>query len=296
MTPCNLRLPVVIEIHHVQIIMKRIGKYGARTSFVVDKPSLKRALRGMRGGAGGGGIGNCQELINNDLEQGKNEWLQLLAVLQNIEGKGIATMLGKIETRKVVIKVQLAEQAQREYAVHEKLHDCKGIIPYSCMFTCDGDKDYIESFGTHKEMQHVCKGKGTSMGVIIMPFYEKRALEDALKNGNKIDLKLLLKSVIQNYFSAFLKHGFTHGDFFTKNVLLDDKGEPVLIDFEKSAFDGNATTFWRDIDDLLGDIGRYVFRIQLDDIARVVMINRAYNIPPSPRSVEDLVGAIERLL
>lgn len=134
------------------------------------------------------------------------------------------------------------------------------------------------------------------MGVIIMPYYERGSMEeDALQNGT-LDIKMILKHVLENYGVAYEKHGFTHGDLFTKKILLDDKGSPVLIDFEKSRFDRDSTTFWRDVDDLFGDIGRFKYKQELDDVSRVIMINRAYNIPPSMRVIQDLVDALNRLL
>lgn len=78
--------------------------------------------------------------------------------MRHIHGKGIATMLGKINTKRVVVKVQMREQARQEYMIHERLIDCDGIVPYYCLFTCNGDTNYIHAFGTHKEIQNLCDG------------------------------------------------------------------------------------------------------------------------------------------
>jgi hypothetical protein len=57
-----------------------IGKAGICTSWIVKKSLFKKLI--------GGKIDNCQEHIDNN-----PEWLQLNKVLQNIRGKGIATII-----------------------------------------------------------------------------------------------------------------------------------------------------------------------------------------------------------
>ena len=268
--------------------VRRIGKGGVATSFIVKKSVLKRLLRG--------GSLECQK--NIDADPG---WLQLSQVLQNIPGKGIATMLGKIPEQQVVVKAQLRAEAQSEFDIQDRLKDYAGFVKYLCIFECDGDKEYISRFAFVNDATKICRAKGNSMGVIIMPYYANGSLEDLLKSGvdTATDKSKLVKdtvvSVIGYLKDAYIDSGFTHGDLFTKNILLDANNKPVIIDFEKSYFDKSISTFWRDIDDLLGDVSRYLYKTQIDDACRVIMINRAYNLPPSDATLKDLIFAIQNM-
>jgi serine/threonine protein kinase len=264
--------------------LKQIGKGGIETSFVVGKNRLKKILKG--------GTSNCQQNIDKDIDNKEPGWLQLTSVLQNISGKGIASMIANIDTKDVVVKVQVAENAALEYQFQQQLQAQKGFIHYQCYFTCAGDKSYIEQFSNHKKTL-LCTDKGVSMGVIVMPYYPRGSLEDCLKQKKVRDIKTILVNTIKYVFGAFVAIGFTHGDLFTKNILLDNDDNPIMIDFEKSRMDKDQVTFWRDIDDLLGDVSRFVHKQSFDDISRVIMINRAYNVPPNDQNITDLVHAIQ---
>ena len=81
--------------------MERVGhttKFNA--SFIVSKKYLKTFL------IKGGNISNCQQNIDEQIDR-NIEWLTLENVLQNIPGKEIATLVGKIKTTNVVIKMNI---------------------------------------------------------------------------------------------------------------------------------------------------------------------------------------------
>jgi serine/threonine protein kinase len=267
--------------------MHGIGKRGAYTSWVVQKAHLQRILS-SKGGAG--------EIFQENIDEDP-DWLQLVQVLQNIRGKGIATMLGKIDGNQVVVKAQLARDAQSEYQIQEKLRGMQGFIQYECMFTCAGKKDYIEQFGTVNNKTKLCLARGTGMGVIVMPYYTNGSLEMYLRRTKKpnIDLvKRVLQTVVWNLFQAYDALGFTHGDLYPKNIVLDESNTPVLLDFEKSLFNSphRLMTFWRDIDDLFGEVARYVLQDSLNDVARIVINNLARKQEPTQQLIKDLAKAI----
>jgi serine/threonine protein kinase len=271
--------------------MHGIGKRGAYTSWVVQKGDLQRIL--SRGGAGK----SCQESIDDDIDKGSADWLQLVQVLQNIRGKGIATMIGKIDGNQVVVKAQLARDAQSEYQIQEQLRRMQGFIRYECMFTCAGKKDYIEQFGTVNNKTKLCLARGTGMGVIVMPYYTNGSLEMYLRRTKKpnIDLvKRVLQTVVWNLFQAYDALGFTHGDLYPKNIVLDESNSPVLLDFEKSLFNSphRLMTFWRDIDDLFDEVARYVLQDSLNDVARIVINHLARKQEPTQQLIKDLADAI----
>jgi len=277
--------------------LRQIGKGGMYTSFVLKKSLLKKLAKG--------GANECQDNINSEIDnKDKNTppWLQIKSVLQNIKGKGIATVLGSIDTKDVVIKAQSKYEADKEFNTQQKLKDMSGFIQYTCLFTCEGNKSYIENFAFHGDNTRLCNAKGVTMGIIVMPFYKKSSLEDYLKTSVENDkmqkIKQCMIKVIENITNAFNDRSFTHGDLFSKNIVLDDEYNPIIIDFEKSGFEENnqkLSTFWRDLDDFLGDMSRYAFRQELDIISRIILINRAYGLGPSGKPIEDLLFALKNI-
>lgn len=271
-------------------VIKQIGKGGAFTSFIVHKKQLKTILKG------GNSWSNCQESMNDQIVNNK-QWLDIIKVLQNIPGKGIATMIGNIKNSEVIVKIQMEKESHHEFNIQNELKNINGFIKYYCQFFCEGDKDYIEQYSTVKQGR-LCKAIGNNMGIIIMPYYNNGCLEDQLKKGsiNIINIRNVITKVIQSMFDAYEHCEFTHGDLFTKNVILDNDYNPIIIDFEKSSVHkSNTDRFWRDLDDFLGDIARYELKDRLEAICRILIMNRAYNIPPNNNNMSDLINAINNL-
>lgn len=282
--------------------MDRLGNVGAMTSWVVPKKDLllrilrRRNERLLRGGAS---ITDCQRRIDEEIDGGRR-WLQLEHVLQNLRGEGIATLLGRIRSDRVVVKVQPRAAAEREMAVQSQLADVEGFARFHCLFECDGGPGYVETFGTVGEVMRdrVCSSKGDALGIIVMPYHAGGSLEDVLRNGryDERDVKDAIAVVVRALYEAYRRKRFTHGDTFTKNVVLDDRGRPILIDFEHSAFEGSLVQFWRDLDNLLGDVGRYWQdkTSTLDAITRVMIVHRAYEHAPDERVISDIIEAVRR--
>ena len=261
---------------------RNIGKSGLETSFVLRKSLLKKIQRG--GGA------TCQESIENNVQ-----WLQLTQTLQNIPGKGIATMVGNIDSLEVIVKVQMHDRAKSEYGVQQRLKDLSGFVEYTCFFTCEGDKRYIESFSLAKDARRLCKEKGVSMGVIVMPYHKNGSFEEYLMtNPDKDAIKKIICVVVSHVFEAYTVEGFTHGDLFAKNIVLDKDYGPVILDFEKSKFSTDVSRFWLDLDDFLNDVARFSFAQELEGISRMhVVMNRAYRKRPTDDILDSLLSAIK---
>jgi len=272
--------------------VRSIGKAGAFTSWIVKKSALRKMT--------GGTMRDCQTNIESDIDNGKATWLQLQKVIQNIPGKGIATILGTIQGTDVVVKAQETGEANKEYAMQAKLADLPGFVQYHCLFTCHVAKDYIQSFATVNEQKMLCTAKGNSMGVIVMPYYKNGSFEEVLKRASLDKDKCIniWKAIIVNYVGAYNAKEMTHGDFFTKNVVLDDDMQPFILDFEKSQFNAERRRdmFWNDMDNMCLDLSRYTaFSSQIYDVARVLTIHRAYGQEPTPEIIRDLLAAIDRL-
>ncbi len=269
----------------------RLGKRGLATSFVVRRD---RVLSLVGGGA------SCQEELNAEIDNPNDPaWLQLSAVLQNVVGKGIATFVGRIRQEHVVVKIQDAEAALKEYNVSKQLKQVPGFIRIACYATCHGTRSYIESFQSVTES--ICRSKGLSMGVLVMPFYPKTSLQGCIptlmKNGK---LAEVVCEVIRNYFKAYATLKFTHGDLFTKNVVLTNNYTPVIIDFEKSEF-GSARhnlVFWKDIMDFLGDIVNATNAYEVDDavVRPFVIMNLATKKDPTESVVNEMLSRLNEVL
>lgn len=276
--------------------ISKIGKTGIQTSYRISKTLAKKLLKG--------GSGACQDEIYKEIDNPNSPWIQLVETFQNIQGKGIATLLGRIQQKEVIIKVQYADSAKNELEMNNvlKINETEGFIHFECFATCEGDKKYIESFGVFNEKSRLCKAKGVSMGIIIMPYYENGSFENFLKTYSNIDklekVKSIMKTVIKNYFNAYQKLSFTHGDFFSKNVVLDKDFNPVIIDFELAEVSqaNKLTRFWIDIEDLFNDLIRYTKWYQLDDIIRQhIWMNRAMSKEPDRLWLKGLTKGVDEV-
>lgn len=192
----------------------RLGKIGVNTTFVVKKNNLKKLLD-FSGIAGN--FNNCQNDMNKQIDTNE-QWLSLSKIIQNIPGKGIASLLGQVKETDIVVKVQLQDSAIQEYNFlagdNSPLKDINGFIKYYCYFNCEGTKEYIESYSTMKEIK-LCphqrkadargkpQGKGSSIGIIVMPYYKKGSIQDNIINLSKKDMKIILIKIINIYYEAF---------------------------------------------------------------------------------------------
>ncbi len=266
--------------------IERLGNIASvYTTYKISKPFAKHLFKG--------GALNCQKEINAQIDNPNT------TLIQNIPNKGIATILGKIPSKTVIIKVQPTNEATSEYNMNRILNNTslKGFVVFECFATCDGSKQHIEELNVVQNSK-LCTKKGTSMGIIIMPFYENGSLESAMKQTkiNSEQLCEIILEVISNYYIAFVKTGFLHRDFFSKNIVLDKNNKPFIIDFEKSKFDKNAyTNFWRDLDSFLNDIAfvKPEYEKHVNGICRELYFHMAYSKEPSDKLMRSLYDMIK---
>lgn len=214
----------------------------------------------------------------------------LKSLLQHIPDTNIASVLESIKGEIIVVKVQLADAANKEQEVSLALQNQKGIFKFGCIFFCNGSKEYIEAFGSNNNVP---------LGVILMQHFKHGDFGTYLKSDQveKTIVKKILVIVIKNYATAFLETGFTHGDFYPKNIFLDTLNKPFIGDFEKSTFTRKAISFWRDIDDMIGEVSRFFFDRELTDICRTfVFTAMAYNKEPTKDQIDNIVKAIKKMI
>lgn len=263
------------------------------TLFLVNKVALKKSVASSKTRRGGGS--SCQDSIDEQIDGGKH-WITLTKLLQNVKGKGIATLVAKIPDREVVVKVQEIVAARKELEVFEALAHRKlgGFLRPFCFFTCDGarggsegTREYVESL---TEGYGLCGAKGTAMGVIVMPHYSKGSFEDYLKEKGRNDVKtvkMIASVVVSTVFDAFNAAGFVHGDLFPKNILIGDGMVPVLTDFELAEF------FWIDLGGFFDSLIKYGYT-EFDEFQRKhVLMNRAYGRSPDATMRDSIIADLK---
>jgi serine/threonine protein kinase len=252
----------------------------------------------------------CQEKIDNEIDN-KYNWIYLKNILQNIAGKDIITILAEIEKKNIVLKIQNFDKGKHEFDIQENLKNCKGFVQFCCHFNClINKKFYTKEYQNTKNIKNnknkICSSKGNQMWINVMPYYNKKSLEDYLiKNKNfdtnhqkMIKLTKIIKKLINNYSYAFRETGFVHKDFEPKNIILDYHDNPIIIDFENSNFSKNIGFFWSDLDRFFIVMSNYFSNKYLfDDFIREhIMMNGAFGKQPTTEIIDKLLIALEKLL
>lgn len=206
-------------------------------------------------------ISNCQHEANAAITKGRTvDWLHVeksLKITQDYDKSRVLKAV--LKSKKHVIAKIGDDMIQREYQLAERLKSKRGFIRFFCYFTCDDD--YLEHPGTRKTM---CKGHGSKMNIILMPYYELGSVGDYGWNMKNVGI---LRSVVQQtmliVFSSWYEDGFIHGDLHVKNVLIKPNHyshmnlnvnkkkfrvetlgySPVIMDFENSRFENKRNAF-----------------------------------------------------
>ena len=129
-----------------------------------------------------------------------------------------------------------------------------------------------------------------------MQYYSNGSFEDKLLTLNYNELSTIVKSIIINYFNAFLQENFIHGDFEPKNIILNNNNEPLIIDFENSNFTGNIMSFWRDLDRFFYIIQRYI-KFNLNNFIREnIIMHMAFNKKPTEDIIVLLLNNFQNII
>ena len=165
----------------------------------------------------------------------------------------------KENSGKIVVKIGKSNDiVKQEYDVAIKLEKLEGFIKMHCLFSCYNNANFsnindpinINDF-------EVCQPKHTSnVDVLIMPYINKgQTINDYLESGiEPAEYKKILKQVISNLYNAFVKTGFVHKDLHFGNILIDEKNDPIIMDFDTSEFNKIQGFFWADLQRLFGNV------------------------------------------
>jgi len=196
-----------------------------------------------------------------DCDKIKNDPTTLTVLNGNVRAKHTMVINAVVKEfhNKIVVKIGKTNALVRqEYNISKKLIDAgvHGFIRMDCVFSC---KNSIEKYKIGEQIDEdtfqLCDSNGNdNIDVIIMPFIGKGI---TLKNYlvDAIKYKKILKQVVENLFSAFSKTGFVHGDMHFGNILIDDDGEPIIMDFDTSVFVSQSVSqwgFWADLFRIIG--------------------------------------------
>lgn len=212
----------------------------------------------------------CQDRITNESPT-TNEWLSIVGPLKKTNQRDLNRVLkGILERRKAVaIKISASQLLAKEYTISSILKDIPGFMQPYCFFQCDDDYKEHPS----KERPTLCKGPGTSMSILVMPYLEEGSMREFNWLSNPGALHSCLMQFVCSLMQAYEMLGVMHNDTHFDNVLLKKTTQKeveyvlggkqvriptngyliVIMDFELS-FNEIATNRGRAIGHLYDDI------------------------------------------
>ena len=175
----------------------------------------------------------CENRITNE-NHNTAGWLEIEKTLNPTNRRELSHILKGVfeRRRKVVAKVSDRETLKKEYDLGLKLYRTSpGFIKYICHFSCNDD------YRKYKEVDKgssLCYGKGDTMNVLVLPYYELGSVRDYDWTGKTHILIQCMKQIILSYFQSFLATGFYHNDIHLANVLI----KPTTKEFIEYSIDG----------------------------------------------------------
>lgn len=162
----------------------------------------------------------CQDRISAATPS-TNEWLTLVGTLKAPTQKDVHRVLeGILEKRKrVAVKLSASPSVYKEYKIAQELHDVPGFIRPLCYFECEDS--YTEFPSKTKEHTALCRGPGTSMKVLVLPFLEEGSMRSC--NWAKKPAAVLHACLLQcmcSLLQVYEAKGILHSDTHLDNVLL----------------------------------------------------------------------------
>lgn len=163
-------------------------------------------------------IVTCQDRISSKTPS-TNEWLTITNSLKPAKQTDLHRVLkGILEKRKrVAIKISSSPYLNKEYTTAITLKDIPGFIRPICFFECEDSYSEFPS----SERTSLCKGPGSSLKVLVLPFFE----EGSIRNYNWSTkppeaLQSCMLQCLCSLLQAYEKHGFIHSDTHMDNVLI----------------------------------------------------------------------------
>lgn len=202
-------------------------------------------------------VSTCQDRIS------KKDWIQVQHSLKPLQNYDKSMVLkGVLEKHtNVIVKLGDNNEIKHEYEMGKLLSKVKGFVKFICFFQCNDD--FLQYPKTT-----LCQGDGSSMQVIVMPYFEMGPLSGAF---NVVSTKIFtscLKHAVMSIIDAFFIANIGHNDFHVGNVVLKKTSQRKIVyqpfpnkppfeietngvrtwimDFEKSAQVDNTSMVARD--------------------------------------------------
>lgn len=160
----------------------------------------------------------CQDRISST-NPTTNEWLNIIGALKPPMQTDVHRVLeGILEKRKkVAIKLSGSQSIYKEYKIAEELREIPGFIRPLCYFECEDSYAIYPS----KEGSSLCKGPGSSMKVLVLPFFEEGSMRSCIWIKKPVSvLHSCLLQCIASLLQAYESKGILHSDTHLDNVLM----------------------------------------------------------------------------
>jgi len=223
--------------------------------------------------------------------------LKIAHDMRDIDIQKSQILIGTMLSNDIVVKIGDSNDLTNEYTIAQQIKKFKGFVKFYCFFTC---QDNFREFFKGQRI-HLCKGTGTSMKVIIMPFYPLGSIASYKWSESNIHiLRSCLYVACLCYIDAYRDRGFIHNDFHVANILLKPTKQshllfsgnlktelygirPWIMDFEKSQIDSHTK---KGYEDFKYDLSKLFFLLPtlIKEIDRAIILN----IPAYLQSISDI--------
>lgn len=101
----------------------------------------------------------------------------------------------------------------------------------------EGQQDYVETLDSLRNVRHpnLCEvvevGRLDSSAYVVTPYYPGGSLSDVLASGLSMARLLRITTRVCDALQVLHAHDLTHGDLKPANIVFDNMGSPVLIDY-----------------------------------------------------------------
>lgn len=173
----------------------------------------------------------------------------------------IADKVLSSQNKKIIVKIgETNAIIKREYDVAKKLESSNipGYIRIDCLFSCGHNMDkYRRKESIQPDTFQICETQDkNNIDVLVMPYVGDGT---SLYDADAAHYKELVKQVVINSANAFKKTGFIHKDLHFGNIVIDNDGNAIILDFDTSEFVDLRNPecysyFWSDMQRFFGNV------------------------------------------
>jgi serine/threonine protein kinase len=221
---------------------------------------------------------DCTSRLHNSNYTTK-DWFEIKSIIEpsnNDENNKV--VIGILDKYKhCVAKIGTSDTLEKEYKISKSLFSSNTMHPY-CFFRCDDDYKSITEKTITENNKYLCKKKGNTMSVLLMPYYKLGNMRDFDFYIHQQAFYSCMKQTILSMIELCHNQGFYHNDLHAGNVLLKKTSQKtleyivndkiytiktngykvILMDFEASVLVDKPKTRYYNKDFLEKDILRFI--------------------------------------